>query len=103
MFQCLSSSNQSELLTIYELFVDGDNSPLLFDLDKNTSANLDMGKSSFPEGDMDPARALERISRTTNDIFFGNVRQLNKNLTIFLEIWSQNTTIKLFSRKKAKT
>ena len=42
-----------------------------------------MGKSSFPEGDMDPARALERISRTTNDIFFGNVRQLNINLTIF--------------------
>lgn len=61
-----------------------------------------MGKSSFPEGDMDPARALERISRTTNDIFFGNVRQLNINLTIFLEIWSQNTTIKLFCRKKAK-
>ena len=42
-----------------------------------------MGKSSFPEGDMDPARALERISRTTNDIFFGNVRQSNINLTIF--------------------
>lgn len=61
-----------------------------------------MGKSSFPEGDMDPSRALERISRTTNDIFFGNVRQLNINLTIFLEIWSQNTTIKLFRRKKAK-
>ena len=62
-----------------------------------------MGKSSFPQGDMDPARALERISRTTNDIFFGNVRQLNINLTIFLEIWSQNTTIKLLSRKTAKT
>ena len=42
-----------------------------------------MGKSSFPQGDMDPGRALERISRTTNDIFFGNVRQLNINLTIF--------------------
>lgn len=62
-----------------------------------------MGKSSFPEGDMDPSRALERISRTTNDIFFGNVRQLNRNVTIFLEIWSQNITIKLFTREKAKT
>lgn len=83
MCQCVPSSNQSELLTIYELFVDDNNSPLLFDLDKNISANLDMGKSSFPQGDMDPGRALERISRTTNDIFFGNVRQLNINLTIF--------------------
>ena len=99
----MPSSNQSELLTIYEIFVADNNSPLVFDLDKDISANLDMGKSSFPEGDMDPARALERISRTTNDIFFGNVRQLNLNLTIFLEIWSQNTTIKLFSTKKVKT
>ena len=31
-----------------------------------------MGKSSFPEGDMDPLRAHERVSVTTNDIFFGN-------------------------------
>lgn len=40
--------------------------------DKSMSANLDMGKSSFPEGDMDPLRAHERVSVTTNDIFFGN-------------------------------
>lgn len=31
-----------------------------------------MGKSSFPEGDTDPLRAQERISVTTNDIFYGN-------------------------------
>ena len=43
-----------------------------FVLDKSISANLDMGKSSFPEGDMDPLRAHERVSVTTNDIFFGN-------------------------------
>lgn len=45
-----------------------------------------MGKSSFPAGDMDPARALERISRTTNDIFFGNVRQLNESHYFFRNI-----------------
>ena len=44
-------------------------------LDRNSGADLDMGKSSFPEGDMDPLRAHERISKTTNDIFFGNVSQ----------------------------
>ena len=43
-----------------------------FVVDKSISANLDMGKSSFPEGDMDPLRAHERVSVTTNDIFFGN-------------------------------
>ena len=41
--------------------------------DKSNSANLDMGKSSFPEGDLDPLRSQERISKTTNDYFFGNV------------------------------
>lgn len=39
--------------------------------DRNMSANLDMGKSSFPEGDRDPLRAHERVSVTTNDIFYG--------------------------------
>lgn len=39
--------------------------------DKNLSSNLDMGKSSFPEGDRDPLRAHERVSVTTNDIFYG--------------------------------
>ena len=43
-----------------------------FVVDKSISASLDMGKSSFPEGDMDPLRAHERVSVTTNDIFFGN-------------------------------
>ena len=43
--------------------------------DRNISANLDMGKSSFPEGDMDPLRAHERVSKTTNDVFFGNVSE----------------------------
>lgn len=30
-----------------------------------------MGKSSFPEGDMDPLRSHERVSVTTNDVFYG--------------------------------
>ena len=41
--------------------------------ERNNSANLDMGKSSFPEGDLDPLRSQERITKTTNDYFFGNV------------------------------
>lgn len=40
--------------------------------DTSRGADLDMGKSSFPQGDLDPLRAHERISKTTNDIFFGN-------------------------------
>ena len=42
-----------------------------------------MGESSFPEGDMDPLRAHERISKTTNDIFYGNVCK-NNNWWLFL-------------------
>lgn len=45
---------------------------LQFVADKNISASLDMGKSSFPEGDLDPLRSHERVSVTTNDVFFGN-------------------------------
>ena len=41
--------------------------------DRSVGANLNMGKSSFPEGDLDPYRSHERISRTTNDYFYGNV------------------------------
>ena len=41
--------------------------------DRSAGANLNMGKSSFPEGDLDPYRSHERISRTTNDYFYGNV------------------------------
>lgn len=41
--------------------------------DTSRGTDLDMGKSSFPQGDLDPLRAHERISKTTNDIFFGNV------------------------------
>jgi len=45
-----------------------------------------MGESSFPEGDMDPLRAHERISKTTNDIFYGNVCKNNSCWLFLLNI-----------------
>lgn len=50
----------------------GDSYPSRLMTDINSGTNLNMGESSFPEGDMDPLRAHERISKTTNDIFYGN-------------------------------